>query len=208
MGGPKRMERFMTMLLVREQELWAWSLLHVQTLDLDLHGCDWSTLDSLQKMLMRALDVKETLQRIRLRRVPVFPSGEAVASSKSAQNLVVLVNPIMANFPAASRASLLLLPHDLGQLRLRLAAFCFRLGPARDGQGKATKELDLIADRSTFEGAVFADDEPHVALLQEELGDLRQLPQCDTWATSDFAGWSSRLLLTYKKLLSDRGKDC
>lgn len=214
-AGPKRVDRMLSLMLIQEQELWAWPLLHVQVLDLDLHDCFWNSIRLLQKLLQEGLDVNGSLCSVRLRRVPINPpAGDSpVDSEGSARKMVVLVNPVAANFPAAARTCWLLLPGELGPLRLRFSAFgLFKLVPSVDTEGKVISAIDLMAERCAISPRLLGQDdgdreaspvlEPHACLLQRELGALQNLPRCEVWATTNFGGWSSRLLMTYKKLLS------
>lgn len=210
MGGA-RLERLLKLVLVDEQEFWAWPLCQVRVLDLNLDGSEWITVDKVQKLLLGCLDLNGTLCSLRLRKVPVIPPQDpsAVHLSAAQKSLVQLVNPVLPNFPAASCKNFLLDPGDLGQLRLRLGGFSyFRLGPSMDVKGQPTQAVDLSADRGTLGCERSAGDdadlsEQAVALVEKELGALRHLPPSRSWVSQDFAGWSTRMQKIYRQLLCD-----
>lgn len=211
--GAPRLAHLLQLLLFDEQELWAWPLCQVRFLELDLHGCPWGVVDKLQKLLFKGLDLN-TLCTIKLHRVPIVPwqDPESVEFSKFDQQLIRLVNPVLPKFPAAARLNFLLVPAELGHLRLRLADFgFFRMSPSKADPGTRPATFDLVAKRNAeFDSFVLTQrsawsgsedfELAASAFLEREVGGLRSLHKSNVLVTDDFSGWASRLLQTYKQL--------
>ncbi|CAK9064298.1 Hypothetical protein SCF082_LOCUS33133 [Durusdinium trenchii] len=171
--SPAMTQRLLKLMLVEEQELWAWPLCQVQQVDLEegearspVNSCwssqmPWpclrspvgldftdakhSTLEQLRTLLMKKLDVEDNLQRLILRNIPISAKPSEASYSPWDQNLIRLVNPVHPKYPAGFCSSFLV-TDELGALRQRFRGFRFFLRPVRR-DGEVQRALEVTALR-------------------------------------------------------------
>lgn len=209
--SPAMTQRLLKLMLVEEQELWAWPLCQVQQVDLDFTDAKHSTLEQLRTLLMKKLDVEDNLQRLILRNIPISAKPSEASYSPWDQNLIRLVNPVHPKYPAGFCSSFLV-TDELGALRQRFRGFRFFLRPVRrDGEVQRALEVTALrglagtpwTQRSTarhpsdLEIGAKADE-----LVEFELGELKDLPPCHSVVTDRFEDWKERMATSYKRMLA------
>eukprot|EP00435_Cladocopium_sp_Y103_P068609 s43_g31.t2 len=94
LAEPKRpaiTERLLQLMLVEEQDLWAWPLCQVRNVDLDLCA-EHSTIQHVRTLLMKKLDVEDNLQQVRLRNIPMAAKPREDSYTEFDQDLIRALN--------------------------------------------------------------------------------------------------------------------
>lgn len=213
LAEPKRpaiTERLLQLMLVEEQDLWAWPLCQVRNVDLDLSCAEHSTIQHVRTLLMKKLDVEETLQQVRLRNIPMAAKPREDSYTEFDQDLIRLVNPVHPKYPAGFCTSFLI-TDQLGSLRQHFHNFRFEMFPSRSAAGEPLSALEVVAVRGLegtpwLEKKQFEDLSTKAAELVEfELGQLRQLPPSQILVTDRFEDWKDRLAKAYRRMLALHG---
>ncbi|CAE7240243.1 CPK1, partial [Symbiodinium pilosum] len=210
-GASDATERLLKLMLVEEQELWSWPLCQVRLVDLDLSETSPKALSHLWTLALRKLDLEENLCSLRLRNIPVAVKPSEEEMSEWDRELIRLVNPVHPKFPAGS-CSNFLITGELGELRRRYKDFgYFSVKPSRDSAGNVRRAIDVIAERGLadtpwskrrYQAPGCEDISQQAAyIVDQELGQLRELPKANILVTDNFDSWAERMAKTYKRML-------